>query len=330
MSGRIRTIVSSFVFLCAAPAFVSAQLPETAGLVTNTVTITGGVLGSSPVVASALNSVISDQITSGELRSLIEIRDLQDATAQDDGDISIALYVGIDQDGNPSDDFVGAEPFDIDPTSVLPDGSPFAVIPNGSITGGFLLAGPTSLDFGLGAPISNVTVSGMLLPGAAAFTSDPLDGSVPENVLQTTPAPPPFFGSMADLLAVFGVNPDVDLSGDGVPDAYSVTFILSAVSCTIVHAVVEPMFVRGDTNNDTAVNVADAIFLLAELFSGGPAGPCEEAGDINQDAAKNIADAVFLLGFLFSGGFPPVSPFPTCGVDFDSDAIPCTLSAACP
>ena len=95
---------------------------------------------------------------------------------------------------------------------------------------------------------------------------------------------------------------------------------------------VGPLFGRGDCNADGGFNIADAIFLLAALFSGGPAGPFLDACDANGDGSVNIADAIFSLAALFSGGPPPSDPAPTdCGVDVDdSDALDCASFPPCP
>ncbi|OUU23371.1 MAG: hypothetical protein CBC13_05830, partial [Planctomycetia bacterium TMED53] len=90
-----------------------------------------------------------------------------------------------------------------------------------------------------------------------------------------------------------------------------------------------PEFVRGDCNADGGFNIADAIFLLASLFSGGPAGTCSDACDANDDGGVNIADAIFSLAALFSGG---PAPTPTsCGVDpTDTDVLDCVSFPPCP
>ncbi|NRA75235.1 MAG: hypothetical protein HRU16_04780, partial [Planctomycetes bacterium] len=95
---------------------------------------------------------------------------------------------------------------------------------------------------------------------------------------------------------------------------------------------VGPLFGRGDCNADGGFNIADAIFLLAALFSGGPAGPCLDACDSNGDGSVNIADAIFALAALFSGGPAPSDPAPTdCGVDVDdSDTLDCASFPPCP
>ena len=84
-------------------------------------------------------------------------------------------------------------------------------------------------------------------------------------------------------------------------------------------------FRRGDCNADGGFNIADQIFLLANLFSGGPAGPCADACDQNDDGSQNIADAIYGLAALFSGGPLPPAPGPTtCGPDAtDTDGLDC-------
>lgn len=95
---------------------------------------------------------------------------------------------------------------------------------------------------------------------------------------------------------------------------------------------VGPNFGRGDCNADGGFNIADAIFVLAALFSGGPSGTCLDACDSNDDGGVNIADAIFSLAALFSGGPPPSAPAPgTCGLDAtDTDALDCVSFPPCP
>jgi hypothetical protein len=80
-------------------------------------------------------------------------------------------------------------------------------------------------------------------------------------------------------------------------------------------------FIRADVNNTGTVNIADYVYLLAYLQSGGPA-PCNlDRGDVNDDDSINIADPVYLLDYLFGGGDPPPAPFPTSDCDTSSDTV---------
>ncbi|MGE4631521.1 MAG: hypothetical protein AAEJ47_00645, partial [Planctomycetota bacterium] len=82
------------------------------------------------------------------------------------------------------------------------------------------------------------------------------------------------------------------------------------------------VFKRGDANQDGGFNIADQIFLLAALFSGGDACLCPDSCDQNDDGGVNIADAIYGLAALFSGGSPPGDPGPTnCGPDPSDDGL---------
>jgi len=82
-------------------------------------------------------------------------------------------------------------------------------------------------------------------------------------------------------------------------------------------------FLRGDTNEDSSVDIADAVNLLGALFvPGTPPLACPDAGDGNDDGQVNIADAVSVLSGLFGGGPPPPAPYPDCGPDGTADALP--------
>lgn len=80
-------------------------------------------------------------------------------------------------------------------------------------------------------------------------------------------------------------------------------------------------FVRGDTNADNSNNIADAVYLLGNLFPIGAPNvlQCLEAADANNDGSINIADAVAILGSLFGNPAAPLAaPYPNCGTEADS------------
>ena len=90
-------------------------------------------------------------------------------------------------------------------------------------------------------------------------------------------------------------------------------------------------FRRGDCNSDGSFNIADCIYLLASLFSGGPSGECQDACDMNDDGAINIADAITGLSTLFAGGGPLPAPASIiCGLDPTGDSLLCDTSSSCP
>ncbi len=91
-------------------------------------------------------------------------------------------------------------------------------------------------------------------------------------------------------------------------------------------------FVRGEINGDGARNIADAVFLLNQLFiPGSPTAPCQKSADVNDDGSVNIADAIFLLNELFVPGSPTApAPNPGCGDDPTMDMLPCDSFSPCP
>jgi hypothetical protein len=74
------------------------------------------------------------------------------------------------------------------------------------------------------------------------------------------------------------------------------------------------------------VNLADAIYLLTYLFSGGPSPQCFDVADVNDDGGLDVSDGVALLGYLFIDTTPPQHPFPGCGVDTTPSPLPGWLS----
>lgn len=74
-------------------------------------------------------------------------------------------------------------------------------------------------------------------------------------------------------------------------------------------------FVRGDTNLDFLVDVADAITVLGYLFTNGPTSECLARNDANDDDLIDVADPIFLLAYLFANGPEPPAPFRAAGPD---------------
>jgi arylsulfatase A-like enzyme len=77
----------------------------------------------------------------------------------------------------------------------------------------------------------------------------------------------------------------------------------------------DALFRRGDANRDGSVNLADAVYILQYLFSGGPSVRCPDAGDANDDEGVDISDAVYIVQYLFTMGSPIPLPYPACGTD---------------
>lgn len=70
------------------------------------------------------------------------------------------------------------------------------------------------------------------------------------------------------------------------------------------------IFVAGDADYNSSVNVGDAVYIVNFIFNGGAAPVPYAAGDVNGDELVNIGDAVYLINYIFKGGPPPVEKLP--------------------
>jgi hypothetical protein len=63
----------------------------------------------------------------------------------------------------------------------------------------------------------------------------------------------------------------------------------------------------GDTNRDGSIDLLDISYLIAYLYSGGPAPEPVVLADVNGDSVINILDITYLIAYLYQGG-----PEPNC------------------
>jgi subtilisin-like proprotein convertase family protein len=154
---------------------------------------------------------------------------------------------------------------------------------------------------------------------------EPVDG----NGAPAGPAPE---ASPATRLSVFaGSHPNgqwrLYVVDDDVLDAGRIG---GGWSLTIRTAAQAPPFRRGDSNQDAAINLTDAVWTLSALFLGGAQPACADAADADDDGSVNIADAVYTLNHLFRGGPEPPAPGPAaCGSDPTGDDLPCLPPPQC-
>ena len=86
-------------------------------------------------------------------------------------------------------------------------------------------------------------------------------------------------------------------------------------------------FIRGNSNDDEKIDIADPIFTINALFRGAPPTPCQDAADANDDGIVDASDAVYMIDYLFRGQASPPAPFPSCGADPTEDELVCPESA---
>jgi hypothetical protein len=78
-------------------------------------------------------------------------------------------------------------------------------------------------------------------------------------------------------------------------------------------------FVRGDSNDDSNVDISDGVTILIYLFLGGVTTECLDAFDSNDKAGVDLTDAIYIFNFLFTGGDEIPPPYPLPGKDPTSD-----------
>lgn len=69
--------------------------------------------------------------------------------------------------------------------------------------------------------------------------------------------------------------------------------------------IVKQPYLCGDSNGDENPDIGDAVFVINNVFKGGPLPDPIEACDGNCDSQCNVGDAVFMINHVFKGGPPP-------------------------
>ncbi|MCA8961087.1 MAG: hypothetical protein KDC38_11270, partial [Planctomycetes bacterium] len=88
-------------------------------------------------------------------------------------------------------------------------------------------------------------------------------------------------------------------------------------------------FLRGDCNQDSKTDIADAAAVLGQQFFA-LSFSCRDACDVNDDGLVDLADTIFLLNYLLDFASAPPAPFPICGYDLSEDSLDCESYSECP
>ncbi|HIO66267.1 MAG TPA: hypothetical protein EYN40_06220 [Planctomycetes bacterium] len=105
--------------------------------------------------------------------------------------------------------------------------------------------------------------------------------------------------------------------------------VLPSLTCELT-CVPPDTFIRGDSNSDSSLDIADVMFSLEAIF-GSATSACQDAQDTNDDGSLDISDPLLTLLYLYAGGSQPPAPGITCGDDpTTDDALECPGSPGCP
>lgn len=148
---------------------------------------------------------------------------------------------------------------------------------------------------------------------------------------------PLFTDSVSGNLSLSWGSPCLDSGDDTLPSFTTDILDNPRISCETVDIGAHERqdcglpgvtFIRGDSNADGTVDVADAIASLEYLFSGGQVS-CLEALDTNDDGGVDVSDGIGLLHFLYAGADPLPDPFTDCGEDQTGESIGCDSFPIC-
>jgi hypothetical protein len=179
---------------------------------------------------------------------------------------------------------------------------------------------------------ANLSVTGgeVLAIAPLANDSDP-DG---DPLTLASLASGPFHGSAV-------INPDGTLdytADDNFDGSDTILYVVSdghggSATASIVISVTAPpstalAVIRGDANIDGHLDVSDPVETVLYLFDADPVA-CLLALDSNDDELVDLGDIIYSLNNLFSTGADPAAPFPFCGLDPTTGALPCAGFGLC-
>lgn len=119
----------------------------------------------------------------------------------------------------------------------------------------------------------------------------------------------------------------------GLASKFHVVCIISLIegwggeTCCIFD--IPKFFIRGDADENGIVDGNDINFVINAAL-GGPWPSCESGADADDDGAITLSDATYLVNFLLLGGPAPGAPTGACGQESTVDSLTCLFHGACP
>ena len=110
---------------------------------------------------------------------------------------------------------------------------------------------------------------------------------------------------------------------------FAVICLPGLFSCPEKLGAQEIFFKRGDVNQDTKLDLSDAIFIVQRLFVIDEEFACPDSADVTDDGLVDVTDVIKIAGYLFMGLAEPPPPFSECGLDPTDDDFGCASFAPC-
>lgn len=160
-----------------------------------------------------------------------------------------------------------------------------------------------------------------------AFTAT---GSFEGNLSQNLTAQVTWTSSDPAVAAISNAAPLKGIAMGAAPGSTTITATLDQVSGSTTLTVTRFLrpFVRCETNEDGRDDIADGVRIVDHLFHAAQVG-CLSAADCNDDSRVNIADALYCFDYQFRNGPRPPVPFPSCGTDPTEDSLTCESFLGC-
>lgn len=164
--------------------------------------------------------------------------------------------------------------------------------------------------------ISTVDVSPDTLPASGVATSEVLitplnhEGNAPIFGVDSVNATLVGDGSVSAVVDNLDGTFSATVTAPVIPGSATVvaTAFVAGVGTEIGFSPEITFYLCGDADNSNSITIADVTYLIARIFSGGPAPVPEGAGDADGSGSLTIADVTYLIARIFGGGPPPECP----------------------
>ena len=179
------------------------------------------------------------------------------------------------------------------------------------------VSGSTQMTVTVAVPISIVVTPADPAISAGATQQFAAQGTFSDSSTRDLTADVTWDSSKENVAAVSNAAGSKGLATGVAPGVTTIGAALNQVRGTATLTVnpARPGFRRCDANQDAQNNIADGVWIVSELFHGGPRSLCLDASDCNDDGVLTLTDALYCFNWQLRAGPAPSAPYPACGTD---------------